>query len=162
MSSHQSRGPLHHYRVSCITGLLIKGTLLPNLEQTPWTMSFIRLCCAWRVVSRSKFPSAWERHLGGKSHRVAVANLKAKEESACATALLKGKEDGDDGAGEVMIGRWMWKLGRRRSSSGGLRRGDVPMYRGARDGGTGPDAGADVAPISCGCFLGPFTSATNG
>jgi len=51
-----------------------------------------------------KFASAWEGHLGSKSHRVAVANLKAKreEESArttTATAMSKRKaeEEGPDG-----------------------------------------------------------------
>lgn len=50
-----------------------------------------------------KFASAWEGHLGSKSHRVAVANLKAKAEqsAARATTLSKrkaeeGQDDGDD------------------------------------------------------------------
>ena len=49
-----------------------------------------------------KFASAWEGHLGSKSHRVAVANLKAKaEQSARATTTLSKRkaeeeQDGDD------------------------------------------------------------------
>jgi zinc finger protein 830 len=44
-----------------------------------------------------KFASAWEGHLGSKAHRVAVANLKAKEEEAAKRAILpkRGAEDAD-------------------------------------------------------------------
>jgi zinc finger protein 830 len=51
-----------------------------------------------------KFASAWEGHLGSKSHRVAVANLKAKREeesartttAAAAMSKRKAEEEGPD------------------------------------------------------------------
>ena len=54
-----------------------------------------------------KFASAWEGHLGSKAHRVAVANLKAKEEAAAAAASALSKrsaedDDDDDGGDEQM------------------------------------------------------------
>ncbi len=55
-----------------------------------------------------KFASAWEGHLGSKAHRVAVANLRSKEEGAkrITGAVSKrkageeGEEGGDGGDGE--------------------------------------------------------------
>jgi len=45
-----------------------------------------------------KFASAWEGHLGSKSHRVAVANLKAKaEQSARATTTTLSKRKAEEG-----------------------------------------------------------------
>ena len=43
-----------------------------------------------------KFASAWEGHLGSKAHRVAVANLKAKEEEAAKRAALPKRVAEDD------------------------------------------------------------------
>jgi zinc finger protein 830 len=50
-----------------------------------------------------KFASAWEGHLGSKAHRVAVTNMKAKEEAASSRAALlkrnaeeQSDEDADD------------------------------------------------------------------
>jgi zinc finger protein 830 len=50
-----------------------------------------------------KFASAWEGHLGSKAHRVAVANLRAKEEATAATAAVSlsvSKRKAEDGEGE--------------------------------------------------------------
>ena len=49
-----------------------------------------------------KFASAWEGHLGSKAHRVAVANLKAKEEAAAASAQSKRSAEDDDEDDEQM------------------------------------------------------------
>ena len=53
-----------------------------------------------------KFASAWEGHLGSKAHRVAVANLKAKEEAAAAASALSKRSaeaDADDEQMEVEV-----------------------------------------------------------
>jgi zinc finger protein 830 len=51
-----------------------------------------------------KFASAWEGHLGSKSHRIAVANLKAKQEEvsarATSTTVMSKRKAGEDGADE--------------------------------------------------------------
>ena len=49
-----------------------------------------------------KFASAWEGHLGSKAHRVAVANLRAKEEAEAArrAATTTGKRKAEEGEGE--------------------------------------------------------------
>jgi zinc finger protein 830 len=60
-----------------------------------------------------KFASAWEAHLGSKSHRVAVANLKAKREeesartttAAAAMSKRKAEEEGPDGGDDDMDGQ---------------------------------------------------------
>ncbi|KAN0138906.1 hypothetical protein V8E53_003294 [Lactarius tabidus] len=52
-----------------------------------------------------KFASAWEGHLGSKAHRVAVANLRAKEEAAAAAAsrAALSKRSAEDDAGDAQM-----------------------------------------------------------
>lgn len=50
-----------------------------------------------------KFASAWEGHLGSKAHRVAVANLKAKEEAAAASRAAQSKRSAEDDADDAQM-----------------------------------------------------------
>jgi zinc finger protein 830 len=50
-----------------------------------------------------KFASAWEGHLGSKSHRVAVANLRAKEEVAAASRAALSKRSAEDDADDAQM-----------------------------------------------------------
>lgn len=50
-----------------------------------------------------KFASAWEGHLGSKAHRVAVANLRAKEEAAAASRAAQSKRGAEDDADDAQM-----------------------------------------------------------
>jgi zinc finger protein 830 len=93
-----------------------------------------------------KFASAWEGHLGSKAHRVAVANLRAKEEAeearraTATTGAVSSKrkaEEGEDEDGEGEVAMAM-ATGKKRQRT--VER-DLEPDAGAHDTGTGTGTG---------------------